>query len=166
MSTIELYLIRHGLAGERGTYPNDDERPLTEEGRQKTHKIAKRLKELGLHFEVMLTSPLVRARQTADLLMEVKLADRLEEFPALGHGGDLQDWLTWFESWRSSSQAPLALVGHEPDLTTWAETLLWGRADDRLILKKAGVIGLLLPPTGEAIGNSQLFWLAPPRLLL
>jgi phosphohistidine phosphatase len=166
MAEIELYLVRHGLAGERGTYANDDERPLTDEGKKKTKQVAKQLHKLGLQFDVMLTSPLVRARQTAEILMGAGLAEQLEEFAALGHGGELQTWLEWFEGWKQSDKKALALVGHEPDLTTWAETLIWGRPEEKLVLKKAGVIGLLLPKEVSAIGNSQLFWLTPPRFLI
>jgi phosphohistidine phosphatase len=166
MADIELYLVRHGLAGERGTYANDDDRPLTDEGKKKTKQVAKQLHTLGLQFDLMLTSPLVRARQTAEILMDVGLAKQLEEFEALGHGGEIQTWLEWFETWKRSNQKTLALVGHEPDLTTWAETLVWGKSEEKLILKKAGVIGLLLPTEVSPIANSQLFWLTPPRFLI
>ncbi|MER3478596.1 MAG: phosphohistidine phosphatase SixA, partial [Leptolyngbya sp. ERB_1_2] len=60
----------------------------------------------------------------------------------------------------------LALVGHEPDLSGWAELLVWGEVRDRILLKKAGMIGLDLPDSGSAISNSQLFWLTPPKFLL
>ncbi|MBW4519411.1 MAG: phosphohistidine phosphatase SixA [Scytolyngbya sp. HA4215-MV1] len=166
MSHLHLYLIRHGLAAEHGSYANDDERPLTEEGRQKTRQVAKQLRQLGLQFNLMLTSPLVRARQTADILQKEHLAARLEESALLAGGVDIRLWLEWLTQWQRTDPACLALVGHEPDLSAWAEILLWGEASDRLILKKAGVIGLQLPDRGDPIGNSQLFWLTPPRFLL
>lgn len=170
MPAISLYLIRHGLAGQRGTYTDDTARPLTDDGKQKTHQVAIRLRELGLSFDLMLTSPYVRARQTAEILMNVGLAASLEEAQYLGHGGAIDEWLSWLNTWRSTGKTSLALVGHEPDLTTWAEHLLWGDSSDRsesgLTLKKAGVMGLTLPETGSPIGQSSLFWLTPPRLLL
>lgn len=162
----EVYLIRHGLAGERGTYANDDERPLTEEGKKKTRQVAKRLRDLDLTFDLMLTSPLVRAQQTAEILLEVGLTSQLETADFLAHGGTIDAWLKWLETWNRLTQARLALVGHEPDLSAWAEQLLWGESRGAITLKKAGVIGLMLPEQGSAIGNSSLFWLAPPRLLL
>ncbi len=166
MSTIELYLVRHGLAGERGTYPNDDERPLTDEGKKKTRQVAKRLLELDLHFDLILTSPLVRARQTADILVDVGLGTQLEEVGCLSPGGDLDAWVDWLYSWQKSEKPCLALVGHEPDLSEWAETLLFGKPAGVLTLKKAGVMGLTLPGEGSPIGNSSLFWLTPPRFLV
>lgn len=164
--TIDLYLIRHGLAGEHGSYANDDERPLTEEGKKKTRQVAKRLRDLGLHFDLIVTSPLVRARQTAEILQEVGLSQQLETSDTLAPGGELSEWLEWLASIPLSEQPCLALVGHEPGLSTWAEMLVWGSSKGALILKKAGAIGLTLPKTGSPIGNSSLFWLTPPRLLL
>ena len=161
----ELYLIRHGIAAERGTYDQDGDRPLTEVGIHKTRAIAKRLRSLNLEFDLILTSPLVRAQQTAHLLQAEGLGDRLEVSPTLAPDGSLQDWLTWFEQHRSQFTT-LALVGHEPDLSRWAEQLLWGQAQDKLILKKAGVIGLSLPEHVSPLGHSSLFWLTPPRFCL
>jgi len=163
---VDLYLIRHGLAGEHGSYANDDERPLTDEGKQKTQQIAERLYALKLRLDLILTSPLIRARQTADLLLDAKLSPELQESPQLAPGGSLDAWLDWFQSWRSPQSTALALVGHEPQLSAWAETLIWGEAKGALTLKKAGVIGLTLPDQQPPIGNSALFWLTPPRFLL
>ncbi|MBD2022339.1 phosphohistidine phosphatase SixA [Leptolyngbya sp. FACHB-36] len=166
MASVDLYLVRHGLAGEHGTYPNDDERPLTDEGKKKTRQVAKRLRELDVRFDWMLTSPLVRARQTAEILMDVGLAGKLEEADFLAHGGTIDHWLDWLQNWRAIGQTTLALVGHEPDLSAWAETLLWGEVKGVLRFKKAGIMGLTLPEGGSPVGNSSLFWLTPPRFLL
>ena len=65
----ELYLIRHGVAEERGdAWPDDAKRPLTEDGIARMRKSARGLARLGVTFDVVLTSPLVRARQTADIV--------------------------------------------------------------------------------------------------
>ncbi len=164
MSAIELYLIRHGLAGQLGDYDNDDARPLTDDGKRKTKQVAKRLVELGITVDLMLTSPLVRAQQTADILKDAGLSKSLEVADYLATG-DIDDWLTWFKGWRSPDKS-LALVGHEPTLSSWAELLTVGSATGNFILKKAGVIGLTVPVEEPPIGHSQLFWLTPPRLLL
>lgn len=162
----DLYLIRHGLAGEHGTYADDEQRPLTEEGQQKTRQVAKRLQGLGLKFDQILTSPLVRARQTAEILRDVGLGKDLEPSRLLAPEGRLQDWVSWYGQWKASGGTCLALVGHEPNLSTWAEQLVWGEIRHHLVLKKAGVIGLQLPDRGSLIGMGELFWLTPPRLLL
>lgn len=165
---MELYLVRHGIAADRETYTNDEERPLTHKGRQRTSLVAKRLYELDLRFDMILTSPLLRARQTAELLQAAGLSSQIEESFYLAPGGDIYAGLSWLEKWRcqASDSKGLALVGHQPDLGNWAEILVWGEAKEKLMLKKAGIIGLIIPETGSIVGNSQLFWLTAPKLLL
>jgi phosphohistidine phosphatase len=163
---MDLYLIRHGLAGESGTYTNDAERPLTEEGKKKTRQVAKRLSDLGLSFDLLLTSPLTRAYQTAEILLQVGLSQTLEEANFLAPTGDIQTWIDWLIAWQPDQRERLALVGHEPLLSTWAEILMWGEAKGAIELKKAGIIGLSLPDNGSPVGRSTLFWLTPPRMLL
>jgi phosphohistidine phosphatase len=129
--------------------------------------VAKRLVELKLQFDLILTSPLVRAQQTAEILQDVGLSSRLEESEHLAPDGSLEAWLVWYSKWqRSHPRSDLAIVGHQPDLGNWAEILVWGQAKDGLVLKKAGVIGLTIPETGPAIAHSCLFWLSPPKFLL
>ncbi|KKD37993.1 MAG: phosphohistidine phosphatase SixA [Limnoraphis robusta] len=161
-----LYLIRHGIAAERELYETDEERPLTKEGDRKTRKVAEKLLELNLKFDIVLSSPLLRACQTADILKSVGLTDRVEEFPPLAPEGEINFWLDWYRNWSQTLGESLALVGHEPDLGNWAEVLIWGDVRGGLIVKKAGVIGISLPETGSLVGNSQLFWLSPPKFLL
>lgn len=165
METFDLYIIRHGLAGQHGDYENDAERPLTDEGNRKTRQVAQRLKNIDLKFDLILTSPFLRAKQTAEILKDVGLSKQLQEADSLAQGGQIQVWLDWLAGWRAPNKS-LALVGHEPDLSAWAETLIWGESRGGLILKKAGILGLTVPATEVAIANCQLFWLTPPRLLL
>jgi phosphohistidine phosphatase len=163
---LEIYLIRHGIAAPAQGYDSDRDRPLTDEGKQKTKKVAQRLSKLGLKFDLILTSPLVRARQTAEILQNAGLSSHLEVSPYLDFDGNIHDWLAWLENWQQKDGGCLALVGHEPNLAAWAETLVWGEACGNLSLKKAGIIGLELPQTSSPVGIAQLFWLTPPRLLL
>jgi phosphohistidine phosphatase len=164
MPAIHVYLIRHGLAGEFGSYANDRERPLTEDGKQKTRLVAQRLANLGLKFDLILTSPLLRAQQTATILMESSLTSQMETVDYLASGA-IAAWLDWLTSWQPGQHRSLALVGHEPTLSTWAEMLVWGESKGNLELKKAGIIGISLPDQTPPIGHSTLFWLAPPRFL-
>ncbi len=161
-----LYLIRHGIAADRELYENDADRPLTDQGDRKTQKIAKQFKQFGLKFDIILTSPLVRAAQTAKILYTQGLSASLEEFSALGPDGEIQDWLDWYQDQSYGKNPTIALVGHQPNLGNWAEILVWGEAREVLVVKKAGVIGLTLPETGSLIGKGQLFWLTPPRFMI
>ncbi len=165
MST-KIYLIRHGIAADAENYPTDAERPLTETGDRKTQQVAQEIKQLGINFHLILTSPLLRASQTAKILQDYKLSSEVKEFSSLAPGGDISDWLEWLKTWKSGESRELALVGHQPDLGNWAEILIWGEARQALILKKAGVIGVTLPEGDSPVGNAQMFWLTPPRFLL
>jgi phosphohistidine phosphatase len=166
--TIELYLIRHGIAALGEAYANDEERPLTDKGRQKTGKVAKHLLERGLRFDLILTSPLVRARETAAILQDVGLGSQVEAFTSLAPDGDINAWVSWLEKWwqNATGDRCLALVGHQPDLGNWVETLVWGDVQEKLVLKKAGVIGLNIPKTKTPIGQSELFLLVSPKWLI
>jgi phosphohistidine phosphatase len=165
MASIDLYLVRHGLAAERAASGDDRQRPLTRAGIRRTRAVAKQLRDAGIRFDHLLTSPLLRARQTADILHDVGLASRAEESRDLAPGGDFRRWLRWLSRKRDGGGQHLALVGHEPGLSEWAERLVWGEVRHQLALKKAGVIGLTLPATGSPVGRSVLFLLTPPRFL-
>lgn len=160
----QLYLIRHGIAADPKEYDRDRDRPLTEEGKRKTRKVATKLAELNLHFDLILTSPLLRATQTADILKTSGLSDRIEEFPALAFDGKIETWLSWWQAWQKTDVKSLALVGHQPNLGNWADILVWGEVRGNLVVKKAGVIGITLPTSDSPVGCSQLFWLTSPKL--
>lgn len=164
---MEIYLIRHGIAADKADYDLDQDRPLTEEGRKKTRKVAQSLHERGLHFEIILTSPLLRAKETATILQDIGLSSQVEEFPYLAPDGDIQAWVNWLkEQKQTKNHKSLALVGHQPDLGNWAEILIWGKAQEKLVLKKAGIIGLNLPETETPINQSELFLLTSPKWLI
>ncbi|WP_315791917.1 phosphohistidine phosphatase SixA [Fischerella sp. JS2] len=164
---MELYLIRHGIAEVATDDIKDEQRRLTKEGRQKTEKVAQRLKKLDLDFDFIATSPLVRAKQTAGILTAAGLSSQLEECTHLAPDGNIYDWVVnWLEPKNLAPDTRLALVGHEPCLSRWAEIIVWGEAKERLVLKKAGMIGVKVPETGSPLGRGQMFWLTPPKYLL
>lgn len=163
--TFEIYLIRHGLAGQFGEYEDDSIRPLTEEGVKKTQKVAQRLKELGIRFDRVLTSPYTRALQTAIVLQSIGLVENSETLDQLQPDGEIPIVITHLETLRQATQS-IAIVGHEPDLSQLASHLISGNDQVNLVLKKAGIIGLTAPIEGALTGQCQLFWLVPPRLLL
>jgi phosphohistidine phosphatase len=158
-----IYLVRHGLAGDFGDFEDDRLRPLTPEGKTKTRRIAERLKELEVSVEVILTSPYLRALQTAEILLGTKIGDRLETADFLEPDYTFESLQTWLAHTTAKS---VAIVGHEPNLSNAAAFLVFGQPTENIQMKKAGVIGLETPSEGEIVGRSTLFWLAPPRLLL
>ena len=158
----ELYLIRHGVAAERGeAWPDDTKRPLTDQGVRRLRKIAAGLAEIGVTFDVMLSSPLVRARQTADII-----AAGLDPHPsvilsdALSPGGAYSGVLD--ELAKHARRHRIALVGHEPGIGALTARLIGSRHS--LEFKKGAVARVdvaALPPTGAG----SLHWLLTPRLL-
>jgi len=161
-----VYLIRHGIAVDRALAETDEKRPLTDKGRKKTKEVAKQIKDLGVTFDVILTSPLVRASQTAEILQEMGLSETLETFSALAPDGNIHEWINWWQNHTLQQELTVALVGHQPDLGNWAETLLWGKAQEKLVVKKAGIMGLNCPPNQSPLGASELFLLMPPKWIL
>ncbi len=164
---MELYLIRHGIAQEREPGLNDGDRRLTRKGKGKTTQIAQRLQQMGIEFDLILSSPLVRAHETAQIFLEQGLSPRREIFDALGPGHDHHHGLTQLmEQYQHRSRRCMALVGHQPDLGSWAEFLVYGSVQGKLIVKKAGIIGIVLPGLTAQPGQGDLFLLTPPRWLL
>ncbi|MEB3199929.1 MAG: histidine phosphatase family protein [Synechococcaceae cyanobacterium] len=169
--TWELLLLRHGIAEERSPDRHDAERELTAAGRTRTRAVLERAAGLGLRADRLLSSPLIRARQTGDLACEAGLARTLELAQALEPGGDplplLPAWLTRVEG-GAAAPCRLLLVGHEPDLGLLGSRLL-GAPPGAIALRKAGLALLRLSagPVGAPLaGTARLEWLVGPRLWL
>jgi phosphohistidine phosphatase len=116
-SPYSVYVIRHGRAEERGAaWPNDSKRPLTSRGAARMSRAARGLRRLGVVVDVVLTSPFVRTRQTAELLAaELKRRPPVVPLVALAPGGSLKDVLR--ELVKRRGDASVALVGHEPGVS-------------------------------------------------
>lgn len=159
---FELYLIRHGVAAERGdNYPDDTKRPLTNEGVQKLRREAKALVALDLTFDVILTSPLVRTRQTAEIIgAAFRNAPPVVNMPSLVPGGTHNAIIE--ELTKQHRRHSIALVGHEPGLGELAGRLIGLRKP--LEFKKGAICRIdvtALPPTGPG----RLRWFLTPRVL-
>ncbi len=159
---FELYLIRHGVAAERGdNYPDDTKRPLTNEGVQKLRREAKALIALDLTFDVILTSPLVRTRQTAEIIgAAFRNAPPVVNMPSLAPGGAHNSIIE--ELTKQHRRHRIALVGHEPGLGELAGRLIGLRKP--LEFKKGAICRIdvtALPPTGPG----RLRWFLTPRIL-
>jgi phosphohistidine phosphatase len=162
MAVLELYLIRHGIAAERGPdYPDDSKRPLTDKGIAALRREAKGLNALGVTFDLIITSPLVRTRQTADILSEsLSGKPAIAESDALAPAGTPAAVMQ--EIAQHSRKATIALVGHEPNIGELAARLIGARSPVQF--KKGAVCRIdfdVLPP--KALG--QLRWFLPPRAL-
>lgn len=162
-ATIELYLVRHALAAERGPkYPDDRLRPLTPEGVKKFGTSVPGLLEMGVVIDCVLTSPLVRARDTATLLAAgLKPKPSIVELEALAPGGRPQAIIEAIKT-HAKRHRRLAIVGHEPDLGEFAARLLAARGN---VAFKKGAICAIDVDGATPGGPGTLRWMLPPRAL-
>lgn len=162
---MEIFLMRHGIAEDLQPGATDADRELIAKGITKTERVALSMQKKGWKFDMVLSSPLVRACQTAQILLESGLSEVLEIHPNLAPDGLLENWLQWLAFYRLTNPTAerLILVGHEPNLSQWTELLVFGQVFDRLHLKKAGVIALQAPDTEDLISKCELLWLIPPK---
>jgi len=163
---MEIYLIRHGIAADSQDYTQDEARPLTHPGRAKTTQVAKRLAAIGLHFDLLYSSPLVRAQQTAQILLQQGLSRELQTLLNLAPGGSFLEGLATLNNLNLNANTKIALVGHQPDLGHWAQAWIWGNVADKVILKKAGIIGLTCREIPLTPAQGEIFLLTSPRYFL
>ncbi len=161
---MNLYILRHGLAVEPGTpgYARDADRPLTPEGEQKLGQIAEAMGAQELSFDLILSSPYVRARQTAEIVAKgLKLRKRLEFSETLTPSGSFKKLIELLNRIDPEPENVL-LVGHEPYLSELISLLVCGNAGGRVVLKKGGLCKLaaeFLEPSRCAL----LEWLLTPK---
>jgi phosphohistidine phosphatase len=162
---MELYILRHGKAGKRiPSGSEDSERPLTVAGLEEVEEVARALAKLGVGFDFIATSPLKRARQTADAvakILEVKKGS-VEDWGELkpeGKRAELYRKLSQFKP-RSS----VLVVGHEPYLSTIISEIIFGSGTGSIVLKKAGLAKLTVISFQPRI-KGELRWLLTPKHL-
>lgn len=164
---MNLYIVRHAIAVERGTsgYEEDDsQRPLTDAGRKKMKKIVRGLAQLGTEFDVILSSPYVRARDTATILAkEFEMKDKLAFSDNLIPPGNFEDLIN--EIHEQHDVNSLALVGHEPMLSSLISWLTTGNTDMKVMLKKGGVAYLTADNLYQE-GRATLHWLLTPGMMV
>lgn len=159
---FELYLIRHAIAAERGdAWPDDDKRPLTEDGIDRMRKAARGLARLDVSIDIVFTSPLVRARQTAEILAAaLETRPSLVAIESLAPGAAYAALMADLE--KHGRRNRLALVGHEPGLGELAGRLLGSR--HAIEFKKGAICRIdidQIPPAGPG----ELRWFVTPRIL-
>jgi phosphohistidine phosphatase len=161
---MNFYILRHGIAVEHGArgYANDSERPLTPKGRQRMRAIARAMIAMELRFDLILSSPYVRARQTAEIVADkFKARDLLQNSPHLASDGDPKK-LTAELNRRKPAPENVLLAGHEPYLSELISTLVFGQSGPSMLLKKGGLCKLSV----ESLKHGRcatLEWLLTPR---
>lgn len=158
-----LYIVRHAWAGQHGdpAYPDDSLRPLTKKGEKRFRRVAKRLVKRGLSPCHVATSPLVRCRQTADVLMHyVGGKAELAVLKELVPGARLEPLLPWL---RQQQEGDIALVGHAPDVSHLLLAFIGGTSG-HIDMEKGAVAAINFNGAVEP-GTGTLEWLATADML-
>ena len=161
---MNIYILRHGLAVEPGSsgFTKDSERPLTPKGERKVRKIGKAFEKLELSFDCILSSPYIRARQTARIVADsLDAGKKLDLSEALTPGGSPRKLIEEING-RKPKPENVLIVGHEPYLSELVSNLLSGDVDVAVTMKKGGLCKL----TADELRPGQcarLEWLLTPK---
>jgi len=161
---MDLFILRHGKAGQSPGGPDDGARALTSEGRSEIRKVARWMRSKKLRFDVIATSPLTRANETAEIVVRsLGRKDQPETWDELAPGGDPDT--VCYHAAQYGKDAAVLIIGHEPALS-----LLIGK-----IISRGGIVSLVLAKGGLAkIRNysfdgqpsGELQWLLTPRQMM
>jgi phosphohistidine phosphatase len=162
---MNLFFLRHGKAQARSPqWRPDSKRPLTREGENGMFDVARGIKALGVSFDVILTSPYIRALRTAEILAEVYDSQKIFETASLAPDADAKDVIDEIDE-NFSNAGEIVLVGHEPSMSGLISTLLTGEDGMAVELKKAGVCKLTIEKL--VFGKCAcLNWLLAPKHLI
>ena len=156
---MQLLVIRHAKAEDALDFAQTGQpealRPLTDSGRKKMQRAVAGLLSEVEFIDVLAASPLLRTRQTAEIVAEAYVGRVVMELDALAPGGDQDELLEWLRSHRDVSV--VAVVGHEPDLGELIGRLLCGRHESVISLKK-GAVCLLKLDSDVTPGKARLVW--------
>ncbi len=164
---MNLFFLRHGVAVERDphSFPDDSRRPLTLKGEDRVRLVCDALQALELSFDAILSSPFLRARQTAEIISgSLGLRRVLQFHPDLAPAGNPQTLLR-FVNRISPKPENLLLVGHEPYLSELLSMLISGHTDASIDLKKNGLAKIELTQRLKLGRCATLNWLLTPRQL-
>ncbi len=163
---MDVYILRHAIAVDHGTpgYEDDSLRPLTGKGAKKMKRIAESMLALDLSFDVILSSPFVRAKQTAEIVAEVFRAGKKLEFTDhLEAGGDPEKLVEHINN-QHGADVGVVLVGHEPYLSSLIAVLIAGNGSVDITMKKGGLCKLSIDAL--QYGQCATFeWLLTPGQL-
>ncbi len=157
---MQLYFIRHGLADRSAQERDDFDRRLTSEGRKKMEETARRLRYIGFRPDSLLSSPFVRALQTAEIVADVLgLRERLVVDDRVDPAFDTKRLRSILSEY--SNAEGIALVGHEPSFSTVVGELIGGG----MVVCKQGSVARVDLETAES-NHGELAWLLQPQTLL
>lgn len=162
---MDIFLLRHGIAADwdSARFPDDSVRPLIPRGERKLRRICEAIQEMGLSFDVILSSPFLRARRSAEIAGEaLGLGDVLRLNDELAPAGDASALIAHVNA-MSPRPGKLLLVGHEPYLSRLISLLTTGEGNLAIELKKGGLARLEVQQHLAPGSCAVLKWLLTPR---
>lgn len=161
---MDLFILRHGKAGKSSGGPDDAARALTREGKDEIKQVARWMKAKNIRFDVIATSPLKRALETATVIASVTgQKDKTAVWDELAPGGD-PDTVCYKASLQGEGAAVI-IVGHEPALSGLVSRIISGNEGGSIALSKGG-LAKIRNYTFEARPSGELQWLLTPKLIL
>jgi phosphohistidine phosphatase len=162
---MDLFLMRHAEAESRDLYPEDRLRPLTESGRQQQQRVVHALAPLLQPLHHLLSSPFVRARQTADIVAAaLPCTPAVEETPMLAEACTVGTVLNLLQGYRRDAR--LLCVGHEPHMSQLSAAFLDGEGRSAIAFQAGSVLGLSFSGHPAPRGGTLRFFLRPADVLL
>lgn len=159
---MDLLVLRHGEAGRGSALPGDSKRALTTEGKQEIADLSNGLKSLGVKLDAIYTSPLLRAKQTAEIVAKsLKYKGKIEELDSLKPEGSKLEFYSVLSKLKQDSV--VLVVGHEPYLSDMIGEAI-SPSGCRINLKKAGLARIKVISTLPKI-KGELRWLLTPKQL-
>jgi phosphohistidine phosphatase len=161
---MDLFVIRHGKAGQSSDEPDDMKRTLTDEGRNEIQKVARWLRPKKIRFDVIATSPLIRAQKTAEIVARsLGQKDRLEVWEELAPSGDPETLC--YHATQYGEHASILIVGHEPSLSMLISRIISGSGIASISLAKGG-LAKIRNYSFDKRPSGELQWLLTPRLMI
>ena len=159
---MNLYILRHGIAADRSSeYPDDNLRPLTRKGIDRMRREAKGMSAMGIAPDLIISSTLVRAVQTAEIVQQgLSAPSSMANSEALVPWGHPSQILRELAESHSTSSSVM-VVGHEPHLSSLVSYILTGEVSWLISLKKGALCSIDL----SSSGRGQLLWALAPRQL-
>jgi len=158
---MDLYILRHGKAGQSFNRPGDSERKLTADGRSEMRKVARWIRGKKIRFDVIATSPLARAKETAEIVARVlKEKEKLEIWDDLSPAGDPDT--VFSKAGEYDTEASVLIVGHEPALSHMIGKIIT-RGDTASVILAKGGMAKIRNYEFKSNPSGDLQWLLTPR---
>ena len=159
---MDLFVLRHGEAGKSSSLPGDSKRSLTDEGKQEIVDLSHGLKSLDIRPDYILTSPLLRAKETAEIVAKsLRYKGKIEEISSLKPESSRLEFYSMLSKLKQDSV--VLIVGHEPYLSEMIGEGI-SQSGCKINLKKAGLAKIKVLSTLPKL-KGELRWLLTPKIL-